>query len=155
MENARIFGIVGFLAVVAPFGVGMMGTLSAGEDPQQMQASIAEPEPPARPTYLSYGMPVTTSLSKFDKHVTVSLSFMIDRGSAPATELQDQIDARDGRLEAVLIDAIIEAGEAVVNAEDLRIMIPRMARHALNTQVGDENDPSPVHEVLITAFAMQ
>lgn len=120
-----------------------------------MTDTVAVDTAPARPTYLSYGMPVTTSLYKFDKHVTVSMSFMVDRGTAAANNLQDQIDARDGRLEAILIDAIIAAGEEVVRADDLRLMIPRMTRHALNTQVGTENEPTPVKEVLITAFAMQ
>ena len=155
MANTRIFGIVGFCAVAIPFGIGMAGTLMPDKEGQKMTDTVAEVSTPKTPTYLSYGMPVTTSMYKFDKHVTVSMSFMVDRGTPAANNLQDQIDARDGRLEAVLIDAIIAAGEEVINADDLRLMIPRMARHALNTQVGTENDPTPVKEVLITAFAMQ
>ena len=155
MENARLFGIMGFAIVIVPFTLGLSGSISSGKEEPKIQDQTIVVEAPKRLTYIPYNMPLTTSLSKFSKHVTVSISFMIDENTGPANELQNQIDARQGRLEAILIDAIIEAGEAVVNANDLRVMIPRMARHAINTQIGDANNPSPVHEVLITAFAMQ
>lgn len=156
MEMHRIIGVVGFVVVMAPFSYGIANTFIP-EARETLDTVAAEPSTPEYEAlqYISYGFPLTVSMPKFDRIVAVGISFMVSDSDPLARTLNENIELRDGRYDAVIANAIIEAGDQAPDINVLRRYMPNLIRHAVNLQAGDETNPNPVREVLITSYAIQ
>ena len=155
MDSNKIISFVGFIMVMLPFGMGLSNALNpvqevAAEEP----TVVATPAAVGKPDYIAYPQ-MTISLPQFDRKVAVGLSFMVDQGTPFAESLWESVSNREGRLDAVITEAIEEAGQNARELGDLRRLIPTMVRHAVNLQMGTDENPSPIREVLITSYAMQ
>lgn len=156
MEMHRIIGIVGFVLVMAPFSYGIANTFIP-ETRETLETAASEPTSTDHTTmrYISYGFPLTISMPKFDRSVAVGISFMVDDNDPLARTLNEDIELRDGRFDAVIANAIVEAGDQAPDINVLRRYMPNLIRHAVNLQIGNETNPTPVREVLITSYAIQ
>ncbi len=157
MDLARILGIGGFVLVMGPFGFGLAKTMVKPTPATSLTEQVAQPTNPVRvpPEYVPYNLPITTTLPQFSRSVSVQVSFMLNKGDPIIGPLMDQIANGEGRIEAVLVDAVIEAANTAPTKENLRALIPVMMRHALNVQLGTDDHPTPIREVLITSYALQ
>ena len=156
MDSNKIISFVGFIMVMVPFGMGLSGTLSGAPEvvAEEPTVAVATPVALGKPDYIAYPQ-MTVSIPQFDRKVAVGLSFMVDQGTPIAESLWEAIGNRDGRLDAVVTQAIEESGLQARDTQELRRLIPTMVRHSVNLQVGTDENPSPVREVLITSYAMQ
>ena len=155
MDSSKLLGFLGFALIMGPFSFGMATTLAPAAKPEPVVVVAPTPSKRPDPIYVPYVMPLTVTLPKFNRSVSVKISFMMDSGSPAIDELQAQMDAFDGRVDAVLTGAINEAEDAVNDIDRLRSAIPQLIRHAINVQLGTEEDPQPVREVLLTSYAHQ
>ncbi len=140
--------------VMAPFSYGLATTLIPSE-PLLTDTEVVAPSLPSKPEYYAYGLPISVTLPKFDRIVGVHVSFMIDEDNPLATELWDALNEYDGRMDTILANAIIQAGETASSVDDVRDFIPGMIRHEINVQIGTNDNPTPVREVLLTSYAIQ
>lgn len=150
MDRNKLFTFAGFLAIMLPFGFGL--TTLGPEKKVEAPVEDTSPKLPD-PLYFKVVLPITSDLTGLGKSADVGFTLMVERSSRHRKDIETAVDEMDGRINAVLSEAIRLAAEENGAIEGIQSVIARIGRERLNAAFGDEDDPEPIIEVLISSFA--